>query len=77
MSEKVRIEADRKFCINCDNKHGCKSGTPPCIGEMMKDSVLGWSGKDYLMKTKKAHRCKECPFFRSCWSMEEYDRVMK
>lgn len=76
MVGKVHVEIDKKFCINCDNKHGCKSGTPPCIGEMTKNSVAGQAGKDYLLKVKKIHRCKNCPFFRSCWTEEEYGRMI-
>jgi hypothetical protein len=76
MTKKVPVEADKKFCINCDNRHGCKSGTPPCIGEMVKNNISGWSGKDYLMKANKIHRCQDCPFFRSCWTMEEYGRII-
>jgi hypothetical protein len=76
MTKKGYVEVDKKFCINCDNKHGCKSGTPPCIGEMLKNSVTGWSGKKYLIDLNKVYRCKDCPFFRSCWSSEEYDRAL-
>jgi hypothetical protein len=77
MSGKVHVEIDKKFCINCDNKHGCKSGTPPCIGEMMKNSVTGQSGKDYFTKTNKLHRCQGCAFLRSCWTEEEFHRALQ
>jgi hypothetical protein len=77
MSGKSHVEADRKFCINCDNRHGCKSGTPPCIGEMMKNKVEGQAGKDYLMKTNRICRCEDCAFFRSCWTSEEYQRALQ
>ena len=39
------------YCINCDNRHGCKSGTPPCIGEMVKHGITDRSGKRYLTET--------------------------
>ena len=70
------VETQRRFCINCDNKHGCKSGTPPCVGEMIKNNVRGWSGKKYFMDLNKVYRCKDCSFFRSCWTMEKYDRAL-
>jgi hypothetical protein len=76
MTEKSFLETEKRFCINCDNKHGCKSGTPPCIGEMMKNTIIGVSGKKYLTDLKRIYRCKSCPFFRSCWTMEEYDRAL-
>jgi hypothetical protein len=75
MTKDGLVESGRRFCINCDNKHGCKSGTPPCIGEMTKDNVKGRAGKEYLIHSAKISRCKDCPFFRSCWTMEEYDRA--
>lgn len=62
------------FCINCDNRHGCKSGTPPCLGRMALHHVKNESGKEYLTRTGNLSLCIDCPFFRSCWNSEEYDR---
>lgn len=75
MDEEAKKE--KQFCINCDNKHGCKSGTPPCIGEMKKDGITGTTGKKYLLKIKKINRCLDCSFFRSCWDAEEYKRLTR
>jgi hypothetical protein len=74
-SERVAIKPDKGYCINCDNRHGCKSKTPPCIMEMEKECVSGASGKQYLIDAGKAGECRGCPFFRSCWNEEEYNRV--
>ncbi len=63
------------FCINCENKHGCKSKTPPCIEAMTEGGIRGISGKQYLMEQKKTAECATCPFFRSCWNPEEYSRI--
>ncbi len=65
------------YCINCDNRHGCKSGTPPCIGEMAKHGVTDRSGKRYLIETGRIERCRECSFFRSCWDSEEYEALVR
>ena len=65
------------YCINCDNKHGCKSKTPPCIDEMTEENVTGVSGKQYLVEQNKTVKCLDCPFFRLCWNSEEYDRLAK
>ncbi len=65
------------YCINCDNKHGCKSGNPPCIGEMRKNGVTRTSGKRYLIETGRIARCGDCPFFRSCWDSEEYEKALR
>ena len=65
-------EGKGQYCINCDNKHGCKSGTPPCLAEMAKHGVNSVSGKGYLIDAGRIFRCKPCAFFRSCWDVEEY-----
>jgi hypothetical protein len=64
------------YCINCDNRHGCKSKPPPCIDAMTENNVTGFSGKEYLLKEHETARCRDCPFFRSCWKAEEYERLM-
>ena len=69
------METKTRYCINCDNRHGCKSKTPPCLTEMMEHNITGISGKRYLIENGKTDLCKGCPFFRSCWKMEEYNRL--
>lgn len=64
------------FCINCDNRHGCKSQAPLCITEMMENNVADMAGKQYMVQQKKVDNCRSCPFFRSCWRMEEYNRLL-
>jgi len=73
----LAIKPKTGYCINCDNKHGCKSRTPPCIDEMAKNGVKGVGGKHYFIEQKKTHNCPDCPFFRSCWNEEEFDRSAK
>lgn len=73
----VLIKPKNGFCINCDNKHGCKSKTPPCIDEMASHNVSAESGKQYLLEQHKTDLCGSCPFLRSCWNMEEYKRLNK
>jgi hypothetical protein len=71
------MKPKKGFCINCDNRHGCKSQTPPCITEMIENNVADMSGKQYFIEKNKTGTCKDCSFFRSCWKMEEYKRLMK
>jgi hypothetical protein len=71
------MKPKKGFCINCDNRHGCKSQTPPCITEMMENDVANMSGKHYFVAKNKTDACRDCSFFRSCWKMEEYNRLMK
>ncbi|HOJ71074.1 MAG TPA: hypothetical protein PK864_01050 [Syntrophorhabdaceae bacterium] len=66
---------NKRYCINCDNKHGCKSGTPPCVAEMKKDKITGITGKQYLIDKNKLPRCLDCSFFSSCWNIEDYKKL--
>lgn len=69
------IKPKAGFCINCDNRHGCKSRTPPCLVQMEEDKVTGKSGRQYLVERDQTDKCRDCPFLRSCWTEEEYDRL--
>lgn len=60
------------FCINCDNRHGCKSKTPPCIVLMRDAGVKDKCGKEYLKSVQKLDLCKDCDFFLTCWKDSEY-----
>ncbi|MCX8021978.1 MAG: hypothetical protein N2745_04315 [Syntrophorhabdaceae bacterium] len=71
----VEPQEKKGYCINCDNKHGCKSGTPPCVAEMEKEKISGTTGKEYLIRSKRLKRCMDCSFFTSCWNIEEYKKL--
>jgi hypothetical protein len=45
--------------------------------EMMNKGIAGMPGKDYLMQRNEVKKCLDCPFFRSCWNSEEYDRLVR
>ncbi|HEX2967090.1 MAG TPA: hypothetical protein VHO84_14985 [Syntrophorhabdaceae bacterium] len=69
------MKPERGFCINCDNRHGCKSQTPPCVSAMMAQDITGASGKQYFIDNNKTSECRGCHFFRSCWRDEEYGKI--
>jgi hypothetical protein len=75
--QEILIKPKHGYCINCDNRHGCKSQTPPCITEIMENNIKDMSGKEYLIKKNEADKCRDCSFFRSCWKMEEYNRLTR
>ncbi len=62
------------FCINCDNRHGCKLKTPPCIITMREKNIKDKCGKEYLIETKQLKLCRECDFFRICWNESDYEK---
>ena len=76
MNPKTPVKPEKGYCIGCENKHGCKSRTPPCIDEMTAHNINSDSGKKYLIEQKKIHLCRDCPFLRSCWTMEGYKRAL-
>jgi hypothetical protein len=69
------IKSKSGYCINCDNRHGCKSETPPCIAEMAENDVKGMAGKQYLIENRKTSKCNDCSFFRTCWKREDYNKI--
>ncbi len=71
------MKPKKGFCINCDNRHGCKSQTPPCVTEMMENNITEMSGKQYFVEKNKIVACRDCSFFRSCWKMEDYNRLIR
>jgi hypothetical protein len=42
--------------------------------QMAAEKVKGTPGKEYLISSGGIDACRQCPFFRSCWNSEEYDR---
>jgi hypothetical protein len=71
----VAIKPKTGYCINCDNRHGCKSKDPPCIVELAENCIIDRPGKQYLIEQKKTDKCKDCSFFRTCWNVEDYNRI--
>jgi len=44
---------------------------------MSKKQIKGMEGRQYLIESKKTDKCKDCPFLRSCWNTEEFERLSK
>ena len=65
------------YCINCDNRHGCRSDVPPCLSHMGECGAKGVSGREFMRETRRIAECEGCPFFRSCWNSEEYERSLR
>jgi len=41
---------------------------------MERDGINNISGKQYLTDRNEIEECQTCPFLRSCWNIEEYER---
>jgi hypothetical protein len=42
---------------------------------MTEKNITDMTGKQYLIEQNKADKCKDCSFFRSCWNIEDYNRI--
>ncbi|HOW53488.1 MAG TPA: hypothetical protein PLR60_02445 [Syntrophorhabdaceae bacterium] len=42
---------------------------------MASHNIDAPSGKQYLIERHKTGLCRDCPFLRSCWKMEEYKKM--
>ena len=43
---------------------------------MEAHGVNSLSGREYLIREGKVATCDQCPFFRSCWNSEEYEKLL-
>jgi hypothetical protein len=43
---------------------------------MTSRNISSDSGKQYLIELHRIDLCKDCPFLRSCWTMEEYRKKL-
>jgi len=66
------------FCINCDNRHGCKNGQPLCQTERFaRERTEGLFGKAMMHRLGELEMCAACNYFKQCWKREEFDRKRK
>jgi hypothetical protein len=69
-------EGTGSFCLNCDNRHGCKGGLPPCQCLEREESEAGLRGKALMARRGLLRHCPACPLFRQCWTEEAYRRAL-
>ena len=64
------------FCLNCDNRHGCKTEEPLCLKIEPRAAERFFSGKRLMVSRGVLCRCRRCGHFRQCWSTEKYRRAL-
>ena len=64
------------FCINCDNRHGCKGGLPPCLRLERGPDEKRLRGKELMQRRGLMLRCSRCRDFKICWSQGEYEEAI-
>jgi hypothetical protein len=72
-----RPEGRRRLCLNCDNRHGCRSETPVCLASDWEPEEKLLSGKAFMERRGLLPKCRECSLFRQCWSHERYCRKLR
>ena len=65
------------FCLNCDNRHGCRTGTPYCLTALRNPDELDLRGKDLLRQRGLLRVCGRCKLFRQCWQRSQYERALR
>ena len=64
------------YCINCDNRHGCKNGLPPCLRLERGPDEKRLRGKELMQRRGLMARCGRCRDFKGCWSQEDYEAAI-
>ena len=64
----------RRFCINCDNRHGCRTEDPPCLAQDPAAGERLLPGKELMRRRGLLRLCRACGHFRQCWSEETFRR---
>lgn len=66
-----------RFCLNCDNRHGCKTEEPICLGLEPAAEERYISGQKLMARRGKLDLCQRCGHFRQCWSSDKYRRATR
>lgn len=66
----------RRLCLNCDNRHGCRTAAPPCESLERAPEEIYLSGKALMARRGLLLTCKTCGHFRRCWAAEPYQRAL-
>lgn len=69
--------AKRRLCINCDNRHGCRSEQPACLTLRLTEAERRLSGQRLMVRRGLLGQCAACALFRRCWNGEAYRRQLE
>ena len=76
----IDLQGNRKQVLPASNAQPSFSpmagNTWTSIGPFGGD-ITDMSGKQYFIEKNKIAACRDCSFFRSCWNMQEYNRLIK
>ena len=69
-------ETAHGLCINCDNRHGCRTGDPLCFELELGPSERTLPGREVMLRRGLLRRCRRCGHFRQCWTEDAYSRSL-
>lgn len=65
------------FCLNCDNRHGCKTEQPLCESLTLDQAQRWVPGKELMRRRGMLDKCRNCGHFRKCWGADAYRRALE
>ena len=73
---KAKTRAEGKFCLNCDNRHGCRTEDPLCHGLTLREDERWLTGQQLMARRGLLETCRLCCHFRQCWSEQRYRKAV-
>ncbi len=64
------------FCLNCDNRHGCKNGLPPCLRRRREPGEERLRGREFMKRRGWVEDCAACKDFGACYGPGEYEAAL-
>jgi len=65
------------LCINCDNRHGCRTAAPLCESLPASGDERWLGGRELMRRRGLLGKCRGCGHFRQCWGEEAYRRALQ
>ncbi len=65
-----------RTCLNCDNRHGCRTPQPRCLRLTREAAELYLRGKELMRRRGLLAACARCGLFKQCWRRAEYERAL-
>lgn len=65
------------LCLDCDNRHGCRSAPPPCLAIERRPEERNLTGRALIRRRGRLPECRDCAHFRRCWELEDYERALR
>jgi len=67
----------RRLCLNCDNRHGCKTPEPACLMWPRTPAEARLTGKAFMAARNAVAVCTACPLWRACYRQGERPLVTR